>query len=591
MRPVFSFSGPYLLSARVRSNFVDEARILVRGGPGGNGCLSFRREKFVPRGGPDGGNGGSGGSVILVADPDVHSLLEFRYRAEYRGERGRHGEGSDKAGKSGSDRVLRVPVGTLVLDEAGERALADLSEPGQEFIAAEGGHGGRGNACFASSTNRAPTRHEPGGPGESRELRLELKLLADVGLVGLPNAGKSTLISRVSAARPKIADYPFTTLVPNLGVVNRGSFDTFVMADVPGLIEGAHRGSGLGHRFLRHVERCRVLLHLVDPTVPDRDPVADIRVIQRELRRYRKELGQKPRILVMTKVDSLQDEEVTRRVEEYAEKSGLPLLKVSAVTGEGLDELVHMTGQTLDRLEEERKRVRVLKPPTPTEPLRFKAILGGTYDPVHLGHLAICRRVRDLFGLSSVVLMPAYTPPHKLDVNITPVEDRLEMLRLAIEDEEGFEISTAEIERGGVSFTLDTLRALREDAAFDAHPLFIVGMDSLVDFPTWHRWETLLREFDFIAVDRPDEEDRPLSPEILPRLVRVPEGRRAGLDLLSDRDTAGGSVYRVALEPIPISSSEIRRRAAAGEDLDGLVPPGVARYIRERKLYREETSR
>jgi GTP-binding protein len=333
------------------ASFVDEARITVIGGDGGNGCMSFRREKFVPKGGPDGGDGGRGGSVVLVADPDADTLLQFRFRHTFRAERGRHGQGSNKTGRSAEDLEIRVPVGTLVLDETGEERFADLARPGERFVAAEGGRGGRGNARFSSSTNRAPTRHETGHPGEERSYRLELKLLADVGLVGFPNAGKSTLISRVSAARPKIADYPFTTLAPSLGVVDRGDFRSFVMADIPGLIEGAHRGTGLGHRFLRHVERCRLLLHLVDPVSIRENPVHDVRVINRELRRYRSELGRKPQILVVTKADVVTDPSVYEPLRSYGEKAGVRVLVISSVRGDGLEELVRVTGEALDRIE------------------------------------------------------------------------------------------------------------------------------------------------------------------------------------------------------------------------------------------------
>src|SRR5262245_32321808 len=297
--------------------FVDEATITVFGGDGGNGCLSFRREKFVPRGGPDGGDGGHGGSVILVADPHVTTLLAFRYKTIFRAERGRHGEGANKSGRSGKNVEVRVPVGTVVSEDGGS-VLVDLSRPGQTFEAAHGGRGGRGNARFKTATNRAPRRHEPGQPGEIRTLRLELKLLADVGLIGLPNAGKSTLISRISAARPKIADYPFTTLSPNLGVVDRGGDRSFVVADIPGLIEGAHRGAGLGHRFLRHVERCRLLLHLVDPASPERSALADIRTVNEELRLYRASLARKPQILVLTKADAVQDRHAVEQVLAFA---------------------------------------------------------------------------------------------------------------------------------------------------------------------------------------------------------------------------------------------------------------------------------
>jgi GTP-binding protein len=333
--------------------FVDEAKVTVVGGPGGRGCLSFRREKYVPKGGPDGGDGGDGGSVILVADHGEGTLLAFRYKSTFRAERGRHGQGSNKFGRAGADLVIRVPVGTLVLDEDRVSRLADLSHQGDRFVAARGGKGGWGNARFATATNQAPTRHDPGLPGEERTLHLELKLLADVGLVGFPNAGKSTLISRVSAARPKIADYPFTTLAPVLGVVDRGDFRSFVVADVPGIIEGAHEGAGLGHRFLRHLERTRLLLHLVDPVAPDRDPVEGIRVIDDELRRHDPVLAGKPQFLVLTKADAAQDPEPERRVREHAEMRGLPLHVISAVTGEGLGPLIHAVSAALDRIDEE----------------------------------------------------------------------------------------------------------------------------------------------------------------------------------------------------------------------------------------------
>jgi GTP-binding protein len=330
--------------------FVDEATIAVSGGDGGNGCLSFRREKFVPRGGPDGGDGGHGGSVWLEATLEANTLLAFRYKSRFAAERGRHGQGARKSGGSGDDLTVPVPVGTLVLTEDGSEVLADLARPGDRFLAARGGSGGRGNQHFATPTHRAPRRHEPGRPGESRTLRLELKLLADVGLLGFPNAGKSTFISAVSAARPKVADYPFTTLTPHLGVVAHRDRRPFVVADIPGLIEGAHRGAGLGHRFLRHVERCRLLLHLVDPTAPGRDPVQDVHVIDRELARYRLELASKPQILVATKADAVQDEAPVARLRALAERLGVPCFVVSAVTGEGVPALLDAVVDALERL-------------------------------------------------------------------------------------------------------------------------------------------------------------------------------------------------------------------------------------------------
>jgi len=336
--------------------FVDEARITVTGGDGGNGCVSFRREKFVPRGGPDGGDGGDGGSVVLVADPEINTLLPFRYRTIFKADRGRHGEGSQRTGRSGDDLEVHVPVGTLVIDANSDAVLADLAQPDDRVVIATGGRGGRGNARFATSTNRAPTRHDPGIEGEQRFLRLELKLLADVGLVGFPNAGKSTFLSRVSAARPKIADYPFTTLAPSLGVAHVDDDRTLVVADIPGLIEGAHGGAGLGDRFLRHIERCRVILHLVDPTTHGRSFADAVDTIDRELALYSPILANKPQILVLTKKDALQDDDVLRSVQQDADRRGRPLYVVSAVTGEGLavlmraaaDEVAQFRSQTED---------------------------------------------------------------------------------------------------------------------------------------------------------------------------------------------------------------------------------------------------
>jgi GTP-binding protein len=330
--------------------FVDEASITVFAGHGGNGCCSFRREKYVPRGGPNGGDGGAGGSVVLIADRSVSTLYAFRHRSLFRAERGRHGEGADKTGRSGADLVIRVPVGTVVIDAESGHVLEDLARAGQQFEVARGGRGGRGNARFSSSVNRAPTRADPGEEGQERSLRLELKLLADVGLVGFPNAGKSTLISRISAARPKIADYPFTTLAPHLGVVDRGGYRSFVVADLPGLIEGAHEGAGLGLRFLRHVERCRLLLHLVDPADPAREPVAGIEALLRELSGHSEALASKPQLIVMTKADAIQDEAPVERIRTWAAERGMPCESISAVSGEGLDRLIGRVGATLDEM-------------------------------------------------------------------------------------------------------------------------------------------------------------------------------------------------------------------------------------------------
>jgi len=312
---------------------------------------AFRREKFVPRGGPSGGEGGRGGDVWLVADDSLNTLLHLRYNPEHTAERGRHGEGSNRSGREGIDTEVRVPVGTQVFDaETGEQ-LADLTADGQRWLAAKGGRGGFGNAHFATSTNRAPRYHQEGSAGEERELQLELKLIADVGLVGFPNAGKSTLISTISAAKPKIADYPFTTLEPHLGVVDLGDFRTFVVADIPGLIEGAHEGAGLGDRFLRHVERTKLLLHLIDlSSLAGRDPVEDYEKINRELRAYDPRLAEQPQIVVGTKLDALDEPERLERLRARAARDGREFYAISAVANKGVRELVQATARTLAEL-------------------------------------------------------------------------------------------------------------------------------------------------------------------------------------------------------------------------------------------------
>jgi GTPase len=325
--------------------FVDEVDIHIEAGNGGRGCLAFRREKFVPRGGPSGGDGGGGGSIYVVASPHTNTLINYRFHPEFTADRGGHGEGSNRTGRTAKDLELAVPIGTLVFEKTGDpdaphRLLADLAEEGQRVLVARGGRGGLGNARFASSTNRAPRKVQPGEPGEIKDLRLELKLLADVGLVGFPNAGKSTLISRISAARPKIADYPFTTLTPNLGVVGLSDDRSFVVADVPGLIEGAHRGLGLGHQFLRHLERTKALVHVVDVSgASGRDPVADLDTVRRELELFRPEFAGRPQLVAANKMDAVDDEERVTALARRAKTLKLPFFKVSAATGAGLPQL------------------------------------------------------------------------------------------------------------------------------------------------------------------------------------------------------------------------------------------------------------
>jgi GTPase len=349
--------------------FVDEAKILVKAGDGGNGCVAFRREKYVPRGGPSGGDGGHGGSIYLETNPNDNTLLRYRYNREFKADRGRHGEGSNCTGHSGADMILQVPVGTLAYDEQTGETIADLALPGQRVLIAQGGRGGRGNQNFAKPWHRAPREHEEGFPGEERHLRLELKLLADVGLVGFPNAGKSTLISVISAARPKIANYPFTTLEPNLGVVNADGLSrassarggtggqgtelgrTFVVADLPGLIEGAHLGAGLGIRFLRHVERTRLLVHLIDTSDSNADdPIHSFEIINGELEAFSPSLVGKPMIVVATKLDATTDKTRLDSLRDFCKERNLEFHAISAATGEGVRELVRAIADALDKI-------------------------------------------------------------------------------------------------------------------------------------------------------------------------------------------------------------------------------------------------
>jgi GTP-binding protein len=331
--------------------FLDRVKIRVKAGDGGNGVTAFRREKFVPRGGPSGGDGGVGGSVWMEASEGLNTLLHLRYNPEHKAERGRHGEGSNRYGKDGDDAIVRVPVGTQVFDPETNELLFDFTEAGQRYRAAKGGKGGWGNSHFATPTKQAPKYHYNGRPGEEKELQLELKLIADVGLVGFPNAGKSTLISVISAAKPKIADYPFTTLEPNLGVVDMGDFRTFVVADIPGLIEGASDGAGLGHRFLRHVERTKLILHLVDvSSLSGRDPVSDYEIINRELEKYDPNLAARPQIVVATKIDALDEPDRLEKLKKRAKKARAQFFAISAVANLGVKDLVDAVSRNLTEI-------------------------------------------------------------------------------------------------------------------------------------------------------------------------------------------------------------------------------------------------
>ena len=343
-----------MMDAQVQMKFIDEVKIRVIAGDGGRGCISFRREKFVPRGGPNGGNGGKGGDVIALADPQHTTLLDLRYQKQYKAGRGEHGLGKDQHGKTGEDRIIKVPVGTIIRDARTGELLGDLNETQQQVVVAAGGRGGKGNAHFVSSTHRSPRFAQPGEAGEDKELEIELRLLADVGIIGLPNAGKSTLIAAISAVRPKIADYPFTTLVPNLGVVGYGEGKSFVVADIPGLIEGAHEGHGLGDKFLRHVTRTSLLIHLLDASnIDEVDPLAQWRTVNRELELFDPELGKKPQIVVANKIDLPVGKNSAKLLAKKLPKGYQPLHTISAATTEGVRRLVQYVGMRLEQIKQQ----------------------------------------------------------------------------------------------------------------------------------------------------------------------------------------------------------------------------------------------
>ncbi|MDI6816788.1 MAG: GTPase ObgE [Actinomycetota bacterium] len=335
------------------SSFIDEARIFVKAGDGGNGVVSFFRAKYIPKGGPDGGDAGRGGSVVLEVDDGMRTLMDFHYHRQFKAKRGQHGQGSNKSGANGDDIILKVPPGTVVKDDDGN-VMADLTEPGERYVVARGGIGGRGNARFATPTRRSPSFAEKGEPAEERWITLELKLLADVGLVGFPNVGKSTLISRISSAKPKIAGYPFTTLTPNLGVVGLPDGRSFIAADIPGIIEGAHTGKGLGYDFLRHVERTAVIIHILDmATLEGRDPLEDFEAINRELALYNPELAARPQVVAGNKLDILGEDEKLRQVQDYMAEREIPFFGISAAVGTGVDRLLYAVADILDKAERE----------------------------------------------------------------------------------------------------------------------------------------------------------------------------------------------------------------------------------------------
>ena len=336
--------------------FIDYAKIYVNAGKGGNGAVSFRREKYIAAGGPDGGDGGKGGDVYFEVDSDTNTLIDFRYKKKFKAENGQNGEGARKSGKSGEDLYIKVPIGTIIKDAKTEEVLADMSEKGQKTLVLKGGRGGKGNTHFATSTRQAPRFSQGGEEGEEKELILELKLLADVGLIGFPSVGKSTILSVVTAATPKIADYHFTTLEPNLGVVKPEYGDSFVMADIPGLIEGASEGTGLGIQFLRHIERTRLLLHVIDVSASEgRNPVEDFYIINKELEKYSKKLAKRKQIIVANKIDAMQDPKLYEDLEKLAKNNNMEIFKISAATGEGIKELIHEVSKMLKTLPKEQQ--------------------------------------------------------------------------------------------------------------------------------------------------------------------------------------------------------------------------------------------
>jgi GTP-binding protein len=336
-----------------RYMFIDRAKIYIKAGDGGDGAVSFRREKYIPAGGPDGGDGGKGGDVIFLVDESIHTLIDFKYKKHYKAEAGKNGSGSNCTGRSGKDLIIKVPPGTIIKDEATGMVIADLTKPEETFVIAKGGEGGKGNQHFATSTRQAPKFAKKGGSGEEKWITIELKLLADVGLIGYPNVGKSTLLSSVSAAKPKIANYPFTTLTPNLGVVSLGAENSFVLADIPGLIEGAHAGAGIGHEFLKHIERTKLLIHIVDvAAIEGRDPLEDFKIINNELMGYSSQLVDRPQIVAANKVDLTEGEKNLEIFKKAVEKEGYKVFPISAVTGKGVRELMLYTGELLRKLPE-----------------------------------------------------------------------------------------------------------------------------------------------------------------------------------------------------------------------------------------------
>lgn len=549
--------------------FVDRVTVRLEGGRGGDGCISFRREKFVPKGGPDGGNGGDGGSIYLVSDEGVDSLVYFRFRPIIKAKRGEHGKGSNKNGKKGEDIYLKVPVGTVVKDKETGDVLFDFSSPSMVYLAAAGGKGGRGNSAFVSSTRRAPRIRELGKEGEKKELSLELKSVADVGIVGFPNAGKSTLLSRVSSAKPLIADYPFTTLIPNLGVVNIDDEKSFIMADIPGLIEGAHLGKGLGIKFLGHIERTKVLLLLLDISHQDKSrAIEEYEVLIDEMANYNMTLLDKPRIVALNKIDLIENDSIVCEIKGEFEKMGLKTFPISALKNKGVKKLLKSLWDLICQFKMKNKI----------------GVLGGTFDPIHLGHIRIGERVKEYFSLEKIFYIPSYSPPHKEDSVITEASMRFRMVEIALKGKNGLIPSALEIGRKGTSYTIDTLRELR-NIYKNSLLYLIIGTDAFLEIKTWKEWKSLLKEFSIIIISRPN-----YNMEQVEKLLIEEECTFQKVNYFERKkiNEEYPLIYLFEMDSLPISSKQIREMVKKGLPIRGLVLPEVEKYIKENGLYRGE---
>lgn len=654
--------------------FIDKVHIFAKGGDGGSGCVSFRREAHVPKGGPDGGDGGDGGNVVLVADSSISSLIEFRFSHHFKADRGMHGQGSKKSGRSGDDVVLRVPVGTVVRFYNSEMGIAgddiaDLSIEGQKCLIARGGRGGLGNTHFVTPTHRAPAFAELGEPGQETEVELELKLIADCALVGMPSVGKSSLISVMSKAKPKIADYPFTTLVPNLGVATYND-KAFVVADIPGLIEGASEGKGLGHEFLRHIERASTIVHVVDITggLEQRDPIDDYEIISKELKDYSLELAHKPRLIVANKVDVADYDEIARdnlerlqnRVkqdfDEVLDNEGNRIYQsdkvilVSAVTSQGIDQLkaqiltvvennrhalevesqqnesydsvyeyvpTSAGGTSIER-EDDAWRVggdaivrAVIQTDWDNEEAvdhfqkRFKkmgiedklfaagakngdevriadvsfdlystrqvgmlnvGIFGGSFDPLHLGHMACAEFAKEAARLDRVIFVPTHISPFKAD-EVDDImfsdDERFELLQAALCESDCFEVSDYEIEKQGISYTCDTLHFFTKfyrDEGIDANLTLIIGSDLANELDRWKNASRIAQMANIVCIMRPGYNEK-----MLPEKVRE----------------LGFKVNFIKSPNVDVSSTQIREMLKAGEDVTGLVPDETLKLLKD----------